>query len=318
MSSPAPSPATSVRGNWPHTFQVPWTKVPPGLRSAIANGKRPSPADRRQMVRVVVDDMRKYEANPTRAQCLIIANDIVKQYPQSFGDTMDDGRTMIGGGYSSLLSQIKIRVEHINRNNTLARHRTPRDMTGAKPNCGPADSYGCTRWQPELPPEETQDTQEEMKQRMVELFSREGLSGVERGEVQKLMEKTYYLQRQMVNATPAPSLEFLRLQWPYLFIPRSMCAHFELLTDIPIVRKIEASLEEHGRIISEFFKQKPTNDEVKAVLSRNNSVTAPYILQLLMAHFKEQMDSLIVHADVSISQCHSTMPFQVNQLKKFE
>lgn len=89
----------------------------------------------------------------------------------------------------------------------------------------------------------------------MELFSREGSAGMERAEVLKLMETTYYLRRQMINANATPALEDVKQQWPYLFFPRSMCTHFELLADVPIVRKIEAFLEEHGRNIMEFFKE---------------------------------------------------------------
>lgn len=41
----------------------------------------------------------------------------------------------------------------------------------------------------------------------MEIFSREGSLGLERGEVLKLMEKTYYLQHKMINVNPAPALE---------------------------------------------------------------------------------------------------------------
>ncbi|KAK0155310.1 Sterile alpha motif domain-containing protein 3 [Merluccius polli] len=311
MSSPAASPLPA-NANWPNTFKVNWDKMPPSLNTCIQNGKRPSPADRRQMIRLLVDDMRKIEVNPSRAQCLIIARDIARQYPQSFMDTMDDGRTTIGAGYESLLCQIKTRIEHSNRNNTLARRRSSKDANGIKPR-GPADTYGCTQWQPELPPEETEASLEDKRQKLMELFSREGSSGMERAEVLKLMETTYSLQRQMINANPAPAFEDVKQQWPYLFFPRSMCTHFEVLTNVSIVRKIEAFLEEHGRNIMEFFKVNPTNDDVKAVLFKTDcSVTVPNILQVLMAHFKEPLDALIIQTDVSatpaIVQLTVTLP----------
>ncbi|KAI4881779.1 hypothetical protein NFI96_011478 [Prochilodus magdalenae] len=40
--------------------------MPSSLRLAIGKERRPSPADRRQMIRVIVDEQRKSEANPTR------------------------------------------------------------------------------------------------------------------------------------------------------------------------------------------------------------------------------------------------------------
>ncbi|XP_032365428.1 uncharacterized protein LOC116680827 [Etheostoma spectabile] len=300
MSSPPMSPPHLRVGNWPDTFEIKWDTMPLALRTAIQNGKRPLPGDRRQFIRILVDDMRKFEVNPSRAQCLLIAKAIVRQYPQSFADTMDDGRTTIGAGYESILSQMKVRVEHLNRNNTLARRRKSKAVTAETPQRQPADSYGCIRWNPELPPEETSEALEEMRQRMTEIFSQEGLSGVERAEVINFMETTYYLQRQMINAIPGPAFEDLKQQWPYLFVPRCMCSHFELLTDVPIVRKIEAFVEEHGKILTEFFKQNTNNEDVKAVLYRAGcSVTAPNIIQLVMAHFKEPLDALIIEADVS-------------------
>ena len=258
------------------------------------------------MIRVVVDDMRKIEVNPSRAQCLIIARNIVRQYPQSFTDAMDDRRTTVGAGYESLLYQIKTRIEHLNRNNTLAHRRKAKNGNGDQPQRGPADTYGCTQWQPELPPEETEESLENKRQKLIAIFSHEGSSGMERAEVLQLMEATYCLQRQMINASPAPALADVKNKWPYLFFPRSMCAHFELLTNIPVVRKIEAFLEEHGRNIMEFFKQNPTNADVKAVLYRGDcSVTALNILPVLMAHFKEPLDALIIETDVRLSllQC---------------
>ncbi|KAF7648241.1 hypothetical protein LDENG_00160070 [Lucifuga dentata] len=299
MSSPQPSPHLHIKKNWPETFQVNWNKMPPELLSTVMSGKRPSPSDRRQFVRVLVDEMRKYEANPTRAQCLIITRNVIRQYPQSFADTLHDGKTMIGGGYESLLSQVKVRIENLNRHNTLARHRASKNATGAVTARGPADSYGCTRWQPELPPEETEDSLEGLRQKMTNIFKHEGLAGAERGEIHKLMEQTYYLQRKLINATPAASLEDIKSQWPYLFLPRSMCAHFELLTDIQILRIMEAFPEDQGRIITEYFKAHPSNNEVKKVLSLENGITFPNILDLLMAHFKETKDALILEADVS-------------------
>ncbi|CAL8297109.1 unnamed protein product [Lota lota] len=91
----------------------------------------PSQQTRRRMVRVVNKEMRRFEENPTIAQCLTIAEAIVNQHPKSFEDTLDDGKTMIGG-HSSLLSQLKTRVEHVHRNNTLAQRPTVTGATGVK------------------------------------------------------------------------------------------------------------------------------------------------------------------------------------------
>lgn len=246
------------------------------------------------MVRVLADEMRRFEANPTRSQCLTVAHKIVRQYPKTFSDAVLGVNTI---GYCSLLSQLKIRIEHLNRNNTLARRRLQSSKVDEPERR--QDSYGCTRWQPEFSPGESEETFEEKRKRLEELFRQEGASGADRGEVAKLMESTYCLQRRMINASPAPTVEELHRKWPYLFAQKFIYAHFELLTDKNVLRMLELSMEECGKAILAFFKSKPTNEEVRAVLSRGeDGEIASCVTQLLLAHFKEK-DGLILQANVS-------------------
>lgn len=94
-------PSTSqILKTWPESFQVPWEKMPPKIRSAVVQGKRPKPVERRQMIRILVDEMRRYEANPTRSQCLTVIRNIIRQYPKSFVDMTPDG-SLLGGGCTS-------------------------------------------------------------------------------------------------------------------------------------------------------------------------------------------------------------------------
>ncbi|XP_052002462.1 uncharacterized protein LOC127657637 [Xyrauchen texanus] len=218
-STSASSPAsTSVSHSWPENFKVPWNLMPAGIHCAVTNGQRPSPADRRQMIRVLADEIRKHDNNPTRSQCLTITRQIVRQYPKSFADMICDRQ--VGGGYESLLLQLKVRIEHLNRKSTLSHHRTQNNNTGTSRKRSSIDAYGCSRWQPDVPPGESYDSLEVKRQRMDEIYLHEGISGAERGDVCKLMEGTYCLQRQMINATPSPTMTDLRNKWPYLFIQR--------------------------------------------------------------------------------------------------
>uniref|UniRef100_A0A3P8S3X7 Uncharacterized protein n=1 Tax=Amphiprion percula TaxID=161767 RepID=A0A3P8S3X7_AMPPE len=285
---------------WPETFQVPWDHMPLEIRSAIANGKRPTPAERRQMVRVLADEMRKYEANPTRSQCLTVCQKIVRQYPQSFADVFADG-SLMAGGHTSLLIQVKTRIENLNRDSSFARHRTPRcSGSSSVRKRGPTDTYGCTRFQPDLPPSETDDSVEQKRQRLEEIHRQEGASGVERAEVCSLMETTFCLLRRHINAIPVPTIEDIRSKWPYLFNQRCIYAHFELLTDLNVLRLLELAMEECGRVIIEYFQSKSTNKDVQAVLSQGeNTDVALNVVQLLMAYFTETTNGLILLADVN-------------------
>ncbi|XP_034145225.1 uncharacterized protein LOC117593613 [Esox lucius] len=288
---------------WAEIFKVPWEVMSSEIKLAIANKKRPSPADRRKLVRMLVDNMQKHEVNPSKAQCQIVVQNIVKQYPDSFADVLSDG-TKIGSGYASLLLQVKTCVEHVNRNNTLARRRKERlrssCRTISQSSRRLADQYGCVSWQPEeFPAGENDDTLEEKHKQMVLFHSTEGMSGANRGELHKLMEVTYYSQRRDKNATPP--LSELKNSWPYLFCLKGIFLHFQLLTDISLLQKIMESIQEKGKRILRFFQEKPSNKEVCAVLSKyqeGNSLVL-CILKLLMAHFKERTESLLIEADAA-------------------
>ncbi|XP_078101230.1 uncharacterized protein LOC144513914 [Sander vitreus] len=45
---------------------------------------------------------------------------------------------------------------------------------------GPTDTYGCTRFQPSLPAEETEDTMETKRQQLEGIYSQDGTAGAER------------------------------------------------------------------------------------------------------------------------------------------
>ncbi|GAA6100325.1 uncharacterized protein LOC117824412, partial [Tachysurus ichikawai] len=227
----------SIFKMWAETFQVPWDNMPPEIRTAISTEKRPKPAERRQMVRVLVDEMRKFDLSPTRAQCLTICQRIVREYPNTFGDKFPNG-SLIGGGYTSLLLQVKARVENLNRESSFVCHR-------AKPNSGckrgPTDTYGCVRFEPQPPPEETAETIESKRQRLQDIYCHEGTGGVERAE---------NVQRQSLSTSRTN-------------------------------QKIK---------------------KVKDVLSQpENTEMAHMHIKLLMSHFQEHEDELVLHADVAAS-----------------
>ncbi|GAA6095306.1 uncharacterized protein LOC113117619 [Tachysurus ichikawai] len=175
--------------------------MPAEIQSAISSGKRPSPAARRQMVRVLADEMKKFETTPTRAQCLTICKTTVSQYPQSFADQLHDGR-IVGEGYSSLLAQVKTRIENLSGTTSFQQHRS--SVHGVKR--GLTDTYGCVRFQPDLPLEEMDDSIENKHQKLEDIYSHEGTKGGVKAEVIQLMETTFCLQRSQINSIPAPSV----------------------------------------------------------------------------------------------------------------
>lgn len=296
---------SACASEWPEKFAVPWKKMPQGIKEAVKKQKRPNPSDRRKMVRILVDSMQEQTINPARAQCAIIAKRIVQQHPQCFADRADDDE-ILGCGYFSLLTQIKSRVEHVNRNNTLARLRAPksatRGLTVAPQHPVGVDSYGCINWQPqETPDGETEESLESSRALLCNLYSEKGPLATDDEETRKLMHKTYFLQRQNINGPPVLAVKEIQQMWPYLFQPRHMFEHFASLTGIEILPRFRQAMERKGERIYRFFlgKKERLQQDLQLILSTMDNTSVTGVIILVMRHFKESENSLLLLSDVS-------------------
>ncbi|XP_048104970.1 uncharacterized protein LOC125298311, partial [Alosa alosa] len=322
---PAPSPpsaassssslsAISTSSQWIQEFQVPWGKMPVSLRNAMSQEQRAAQPDRLQMIRVIIDAVRLHCVNPTRAQCAEIARTVVAQYPKTFGDVTDEGE-LLGCGYTSLLNQLKTRVEHVNRNNTLARIRKPKranpESIPQKNSFNKLDSYGCVDWQPQdLPEGETSDSLEVKRQMLVTLYKTEGPRRVDMVRVDDLMQLTYVKQRDLINSSPPPQVSTILEEWPFLSQKRWLCLHFEKLTGIDLLSRLTEAFLSKGRRIVNFFLQQRLKwkGDIQSLLTEigndtrtldDTNLMAISAILLLMAFFREQTDSLFILADVT-------------------
>lgn len=302
--------------DWISNFHVPWQQTPESLRRAIAEGRRVEAADRRLMVRITVDAMRVHCLNPNKKVCSEIAKTIVSEYPESFADLSKEGE-LLSRRYSSLLTQIKTRVEHVNRNteNRIRRPKTSKkgehSNRQAKTARTKVDSYGCINWHPQdLPEGETPESLENKRQIMATIFNSASPRGVDRGDVDEFMRLTYINQRHMINAWPAPSIGDVKEQWPFLFTKRWLCAHFHMLTGVEIDRCLSDALLSKGKTIVNFFRSQKPNwrrgiqsllNDIEGDVSGN--LTACAAILLVLSHFREKEDSLFLLADVSYCVC---------------
>ncbi|XP_039505715.1 uncharacterized protein si:dkey-15h8.17 [Pimephales promelas] len=297
------SPSLPLGRPWHVAFEVNWDRMPAAIRKALTNKSRPSPSDRKEMVRAVVDQMLDHDPNPNRTMCHNIARSIVRSHPKCFADIAKNG-DILGDGCHSFLQQLKTRVEYKTRNNTLVRRRRERTHSqvpdeGRGMTRGPVDQYGCVRWCPvEVPFGETEESLDGIKSNLLKIYSEEGMSGAERAE--PLMEKTYIIQRRYLNSVPAPAIAVVKQEWPFLFSPRGICSHFTLLTDVSILVKFREALENKFNTILKFCKEVNCHQGVKDVLAcfePESSDKATCILLLLMAYFKEPTDAIVLDVD---------------------
>lgn len=297
--------------------------MPATLLRSISKQERANPPDRRAMVRIVVDSMRRHCPNPNRAACTAVARMIVSSHPLTFTDRTVDG-VQIGIGYYSLINQLKTRVEHLNRNSTTDRIRKPRttqDGHVTKPVRSKTDSYGCVNWQPKSIPEgETIDTLEEKRKNLKAIFESVGPRAAEWPATEKCMDVTYAYQRHMINVCPPPSISDLKDQWPVLFTPRGLFSHFKTLTGIEIEDRLAEALQNKGKRIITFFQQQSfSQPNIRALLKEIDNAFSTSAVQkqtgiaavlLMMKHFLESEESIFMLADVSIQKKSLSM-FQI-------
>ncbi|XP_074539429.1 uncharacterized protein LOC141800652 isoform X4 [Halichoeres trimaculatus] len=290
-TSEVATPSNIIPVSWPQRFKVPWHKMPHGVMSAIANEKRPAPDMRRMMIRILVDEIRKYDANPRSKDYYNICRDLVKQYPSSFADMTSKG-TIIGCGFTSLFTQVKRRIKYFNER-SLKHHRSSKQFGQFHRS---DDSYNCARFQPGLPPEETDETLEQKRQQLQSIYKHEGVHGGERAEVINLMKTTFCLQRNHINKSPTASFEDLRIQWPFLFTERGIFCHFVQLTGINVLRALEESIEESGQVMEKYLRTK-VKHRAQGAVPRNGELTFR-ITRLLLAYYEEKTEGLILFADL--------------------
>ncbi|KTG31283.1 hypothetical protein cypCar_00040732 [Cyprinus carpio] len=112
------------------------------------------------------------------------------------------------------------------------------------------------------------------------------------------MKTTFCLQRRHINQAPSPSIEDMRIQWPYLFTQRGIFIHFELLTDINVLRVLDLSIKECGQGIRKYLQTKSKNKDVQSIVTQDEDGELT-LIQLLMAYFDEGIEGLILRADIS-------------------
>ncbi|GBM70482.1 hypothetical protein AVEN_41617-1 [Araneus ventricosus] len=167
------------------------------LKSAISKlerGERPTPAERRQIVRIVVAELLETVPAPRKSQLEPIAKEIVGKYPRPFSDYTGD--FVIGGGHSSLLCQLIARVENCRRVSSTQLKRSLSTGQKGPEKVSATAKYGCTDYQPNFPEGESPETQIVKRATLVEEWKMETRNA---SVVDSLMDNAYPLQRLDVN-----------------------------------------------------------------------------------------------------------------------
>lgn len=223
--------------------------MPGKLTRDLNGGKRPKSSSRREMIRIIIDDVVATNTKPGKKNLAIIARNIVSAYPDSFEDKIDGD--VVGTGYDSLVKQLVSRVENVSRGTLTSPRQLPLFQDEPDDNIQKVklDTYGCINYAPDLPEPEEMENQVRKKNEMKTEFSKTNYSTSL--NIDELVKGTYALQRNDILG--GCSLAEMKSDWPYLFSASGMNSHFKELTGIDAKRCLENFYTTKGQKILNYM-----------------------------------------------------------------
>lgn len=289
------SPLARGDNSWHYSFDVPWSKMPSSTRKLLDTEKRPSAAERREVIRIVVAEILTVCKKPGKRHITEIARKMVIRYPKSFRDEIEG--QVIGTGYDSLGKQLISRIDNHRRlqappaQKRLSESGGPDDAKKER-----KDAYGCINPEPELPAGETKQLQKQKQEELMKMFKNKDKDAK---KIERLMVETFPSQRR--DMLGMKETEEIIKEWPFLFQETGMRLHFRELTGVQIDDSFEESIATKFRRILRYFQFLQTEPSSRAgtILSQTlagGDETCAAVLMLL-AHFKEQQDKMFLNVD---------------------
>ncbi|XP_039511056.1 uncharacterized protein LOC120465397 isoform X2 [Pimephales promelas] len=230
-------------------YVVPWHKMPSNFMLVLSEKKRPKPSERRELVRIVMDDvLSKVNGRPGRAKLRDIAKQIVDKYPCSFQDRELNGTKVIGTGFDALFIQLENRVENVRRPLTISSKRPAEDGDAVRRKSTHSDRYGCVEWQPAI------EATDELKSKQDDLKSAFISHDLQESCIRKMMGETYCIQRATINK--GSTVKTLMEEWPFLFEAVHLFDHTCTLVGFPVQTKLPEELAKKGNTIKDFLNSK--------------------------------------------------------------
>lgn len=255
----------------------------------MENSVIPSPSERRELVRVLADEIFKYSTNPSKKLVRIVARDCIIKYTV-LEDRMENVK--LGTGYESLAYQIYTRTENVRRKQNVESNDSScaneaKDKKKKRKNTV-LDSYGCVQWEPQLPVNETEESLEVKKKLLKE----------KNQDLKLLLKETYYLQRKDINN----GLKIVNLtkEYPALFLDFGMFLHFKILTNINILETLEESVLLKGKDIISFLGCCGKNMNFLHEIKEDDKNELLSIILGISRYFNEDSSFLITLSSVSM------------------
>nr|XP_042902941.1 uncharacterized protein LOC107454423 [Parasteatoda tepidariorum] len=293
--------------DWAEEYSIPWQKMSVELTKDLKEGRRPSPANRKEFVNKIAQSIFKICAKPGKKNLSKIARKAIEAYPKSFSDIWCD--EVVAGGCESLTRTLVIKFENLNRRDSfslqkrnLKRERKENPSTSVE--LSASANYGCLNWQPNvLPIGESPETQKEKQKEMLAISSTMKPSEDANERSLALLEATFYSQRKDINSLK--TITDLIGSWPLLFTEKGFFQHFKLLTGVNIPELLKkASESKIPRIINFFKSLSKKKIAIQDILDKfENDETADELCSaicLILEYFNEKKEAIFISVDVSI------------------
>lgn len=165
--------------------------MPLSTRKLLDTKQRPSAAERRGGIRIVVAEILSVCKKTGKRHIAEIARKMVIQYPKSFRDEIEG--QVVGTGYDSLIKQLMSRIDNYTRLQAPpAKKRTSESGSPDSVKKGRKDEYGCVNSKPVLLAGETKQLQKQKQEELIMMFNNRDK---DLKKMEKLMLETLPSQR---------------------------------------------------------------------------------------------------------------------------
>ena len=283
-------------------FAVPYINLPKRLIIDCEKNKMPEKYLIRKMIRIIAKVLIKFNPMPERAIIRTAAQDIVSKYPVLGSHNTGDTHKCYVTIFTKLENCVHNLRRPIKRLEMEYAMGTNAEVKKSRPK---KDQYGCVRWQPILPENETQDTQEIARKSLLQYHN---TSSTDINMISTIMSQTYTTQRLLINSTAL--IHQIEKSWPYLFQRTYFIEYANELLGINLLSVWNDSLKKVPSLMSYFRTLRKKNESIDKLFSQleevivrqqNRMPELSALVLLLCTYFGEQESQILNYYDVSMT-----------------
>ena len=285
-------------------FAIPWGKVPTRVMKKLKKGKRPTPSERLETLRIISAELKEaFSPDPVpRKEMKMVAQNIVSCYKDSFEDNKIDGGRL-GSGWQSVFTQIENRI--YNERSKLNRVQKKRKLPSAAVVAADGGNHDeAVETRPTIPEGETEESLLEMQNSLKREYLKPK-SERDNDLVVKFMETTYYIQHEMISK--GGTVLAIKDDWPFIFEVQHLQNYFNSFMDMKFSDCLDESLlgrNKGKRIFAYLDSYKSDNPWISRlrqaqVESPSNLTLGLGVLLLLPERFSENVNTLFMFYGVS-------------------